>query len=72
MSIKITIFGYGFVGKAHENVLKHDHDITIVDPALDLTDPGDPDAVIIAVSTPQSKTGECYMQNVYDLSLIHI
>lgn len=67
MSIKITIFGYGFVGRAHENVLGSLHDITIVDPALDLTDPGNPDAVIIAVSTPQSKTGECYMQNVYDV-----
>ena len=67
MSIKITIFGYGFVGKAHENVLKHEHDITIVDPAYKLTNPGDPDAVIIAVSTPQSAHGgQCYMDNVYD------
>jgi len=67
MSIKITIFGHGFVGKAHENVLEDQHDITIVDPAFGLTDPGSPDAVIIAVATPQHPEGHCDIDNVRDV-----
>lgn len=67
MSTKITIVGYGFVGKAHENILKDKCDITIVDPALGLNDMGNPDAIIIAVATPRSETGECMMGNVYNI-----
>jgi hypothetical protein len=32
--MKITIAGYGFVGKAHAQVLKEYYDINIADPIL--------------------------------------
>lgn len=65
--MNITIFGYGFVGKAHEMVLKDKHEVTVVDPAFGWTDVGKPDAVIIAVSTPQSIDGSCDMKNVFSV-----
>ena len=65
--MKITIAGYGFVGQAHEAVLKDKHDIQIYDPRLGYTDFGEPDAVIVCVSTPQYKDGSCYMNNVYEV-----
>jgi len=65
--MKITIAGYGFVGQAHEALLKDNHDIQIYDPPLGYTDFGDPDAVIVCVSTPQYKDGSCYMNNVYEV-----
>jgi len=65
--MKITIAGYGFVGQAHEALLKDNHDIQIYDPRLGYTDFGEPDAVIVCVSTPQYKDGSCYMNNVYEV-----
>ena len=68
--MKITIAGYGFVGQAHEELLKDKHDITIVDPAFVEYNnfiPQDTEAVIICVSTPQYKDGSCYMNNVYEV-----
>jgi UDPglucose 6-dehydrogenase len=66
--LKITIVGYGFVGKAHLAVLKDNHDITIVDPAYnDNTIPKDTEAVIICVSTPPRPDGSCHMDNVYEV-----
>jgi UDPglucose 6-dehydrogenase len=66
--MKITIAGYGFVGKAHLAVLKDMHDITIVDPAYnDNTIPKDTDAVIVCVSTPQRPDGSCHMDNVFEV-----
>jgi UDPglucose 6-dehydrogenase len=68
--MKITIAGYGFVGKAHHELLKDKHDITIVDPAwpeYKKPIPQDTDAVIVCVSTPQYKDGSCYMNNVYEV-----
>ena len=65
--MKITIAGYGFVGQAHEAVLKDKHDIQIYDPRLGYTDFGKPDAVIVCVSTPQYKDGSCFMNNVYEV-----
>ena len=66
--MKITIAGYGFVGKAHEAVLKDKHEITIVDPAFnDNTIPQDTDAVIVCVSTPPNAGGGCKMDNVYEV-----
>jgi UDPglucose 6-dehydrogenase len=69
--MKITIFGYGFVGRAHEMALSvHKlHDITIVDPAHNKNKIGNPEAVIIAVSTPMSssKDGHCDMSNVFNV-----
>ena len=68
--MKITIAGYGFVGKAHQEVLKNKHDITIVDPAFPeykVAVPKDTEAVIICVSTPERPDGSCEMQNVYEV-----
>ena len=65
--MRITIFGYGFVGGAHEMALKVNglHEVTIVDPKFEAWDVGNPEAIIIAVSTPQGKYGMCDMTNVY-------
>lgn len=68
--MKLTIAGFGFVGKAHYELLKNKHDITIVDPAYldyDTTIPQDTDAVIVCVSTPARDTGSCEMTNVYEV-----
>lgn len=68
--MKLVIAGYGFVGKAHYELLKDNYDITIVDPAFpeyNQTIPQDADAVIICVATPQDEDGSCYMQNVFDV-----
>ena len=67
-ALKITIAGFGFVGKAHYELLKFNkHDIQIYDPHLGYTDFGDPDAVIVCVATPQRSNGSCEMANVYDV-----
>ena len=64
--MKIGIAGYGFVGKAHELVLKDYHDLIIYDPALGhYGDLRHADAIIICVSTPQGSHGGCHMDNVY-------
>ena len=64
--MKIGIAGYGFVGKAHELVLKDYHDLIIYDPALEhYGDLRHADAIIICVSTPQGSHGGCHMDNVY-------
>ena len=68
--MNITIAGYGFVGKAHREVLKDKHDITIVDPAwpeYNKPIPQDTDAVIVCVSTPRREDGSCHMDNVYEV-----
>ena len=63
--MKIGIAGYGFVGKAHENVLKDYHDIIISDPALGhYGDLRHADAIIVCVSTPRGSHGGCHMDNV--------
>lgn len=61
--MKLTIAGYGFVGKAHHELLKH-YDITIYDPAQGYTDFGTPEGVLVCVSTPQADDGTCDMSNV--------
>lgn len=67
-SMKITIAGYGFVGKAHLALLKDNHDIEIVDPAVNNNSISqDTDGVIICVSTPQGEDGSCCMDNVVDV-----
>lgn len=67
--MKINLYGYGFVGKAHYEILKQDHDINIVDPKYPEKEKKDfkPDAVIICVSTPQDNEGFCDMTNVCDV-----
>lgn len=66
--MKLTIAGYGFVGKAHLALLKDNHDIEIVDPAYnDNKISKDTDGVIICVSTPPRADGSCEMANVYEV-----
>ena len=63
--MKIGIAGYGFVGQAHEGVLKDYHDIIISDPAKKMYgDLRHADAIIICVSTPEGSHGGCHMDNV--------
>jgi len=66
--MKIGIAGYGFVGQAHELILKDYHDIIVSDP--DKGHYGDlrhADAVIVCVSTPPRADGSCEMKNVFDV-----
>ena len=66
--MKIMIAGYGFVGRAHYEVLKFKHDVVINDPALGYTNSyDDVDAVIVCVSTPPNAGGGCKMDNVYEV-----
>jgi UDPglucose 6-dehydrogenase len=68
--MNITIAGYGFVGKAHYELLKDKHNITIVDPGFEeynTSIPKDTEAVIVCVSTPPRKDGSCHMDNVFEV-----
>ena len=68
--MNITIAGYGFVGKAHYELLKDKHNITIVDPGFEeynTSIPEDTEAVIVCVSTPPRKDGSCHMDNVFEV-----
>ena len=65
--MKITIAGYGYVGRAHNELLKSKHKITIYDPFKGYNDIGEPDGVLIAVATPQRNDGSCHMDNVVDV-----
>jgi len=65
--MKITIAGYGFVGQAHYELIKDHYDVTIYDPAKGYLDFGNPDAVIVCVSTPSRNDGSCEMTNVFDV-----
>ena len=77
--MRITIAGYGHVGRAVEAYLKECGVTTkIVDPEYyrilgkDLTcglkiSDTNAEGVIICVSTPQAETGECDMSNVFDV-----
>jgi len=67
--MKIGIAGYGYVGQAHEHILKEHHDIIISDP--DKGHYGDlrhADAIIVCVSTPSKEmSGNCDVNNVCDV-----
>lgn len=66
--MKILIAGYGFVGRAHHQLLKDRHEIIIHDPALGYNaEMQQVDAVIVCVATPQREDGSCEMANVYDV-----
>ena len=66
--MRILIAGYGFVGRAHYEVLKFKHDVVINDPALGYTNSyDDVDAVIVCVSTPPRPDGSCHMDNVFEV-----
>ena len=63
--MKLTLVGYGFVGKAVHEVLKDHHDLKIVDPQYnDNVIDNDSDGYIICVPTPSTVTGACNMSIV--------
>tara|TARA_B100000085_G_scaffold254099_1_gene252983 strand:+ start:85 stop:840 length:756 start_codon:yes stop_codon:yes gene_type:complete len=60
--MKLTLIGYGFVGKAVYEVLKDYHDVKIVDPQYnDNTINDDSDGYVICVPTPTTLSGACDM-----------
>jgi UDPglucose 6-dehydrogenase len=65
----ILLAGYGYVGKAIHETFKDVVDIYVVDPKHNKNKMSDfnPEKVIIAVSTPEGKNGECDMTNVFDV-----
>jgi UDPglucose 6-dehydrogenase len=65
--MNITIAGYGFVGRAHEAVLKDKFAVNIYDPPMGYTDIVAPSGVIICVSTPPHVDGSCNVNNVADV-----
>ena len=66
--MKIGIAGYGFVGQAHELMLKANHEILISDPDKEHNASlKEADAIIICVSTPAGSNGNCKMDNVYSV-----
>ena len=65
--MKITIAGYGFVGKAHEVFLEAEHEVLVYDPPKGMNDFGTPEGVLICVATPQSEDGSCYMGHIYEV-----
>jgi|TARA_R110000868_G_scaffold393077_1_gene663991 UDPglucose 6-dehydrogenase len=67
--MKITIAGYGFVGKAHHALLKDDYkDIQIVDPKFNNELVSyNTEAVIICVATPANSDDTCNMQHVFEV-----
>lgn len=63
----IVIAGYGFVGKAHDEVLKKYFTTLIVDPKYNsnrVYDFPNADGVIISVATPKSEDGSCNIKAV--------
>ena len=65
----ILLAGYGYVGKAIHETFRDVVDMHVVDPKHNKNKVTDfnPDKVIIAVSTPEGKNGECDMTNVFDV-----
>lgn len=67
---KITVAGWGFVGKAVVHSLSKSVNYEIVDPQYrewDYPISKDTDGVIICVSTPPHKNGACNINNVHDV-----
>jgi UDPglucose 6-dehydrogenase len=63
--MKLTLIGYGFVGKAVHNVLQDYYNIKIVDPKYnDNVINDDSDGYIVCVPTPTSHVGSCDMSIV--------
>lgn len=68
--MKFIIAGYGFVGKAVANALKHKHDIVIHDPKYTdykIIDHLDADGIIICVPTPTTENGICDANIIADI-----
>ena len=65
---KLTLVGYGFVGKAMHHVLHKWHEIKIVDPQYTIQEiEDDSDGYIICVPTPSSHDGSCDFSIVEDV-----
>ena len=66
--MKIGIAGYGFVGQAHELILKEHVEILISDPDKGhYADLQHADAIIVCVSTPPRADGSCEVANVFNV-----
>ena len=67
--MNLVIAGYGFVGKAHESILKRHYDIEIVDPKINdkRVSDFDTDMLIICVATPQREDGACEMKHIFEV-----
>ena len=68
--MKITVAGYGYVGKALVNAFQDSVDIEIVDPAFrqhNFPIDTNTDAVIVCVSTPKNGDGSCNISNVHQV-----
>lgn len=67
--MKINLYGYGFVGKAHYSILNKNYQLNVIDPKYpDLEQKEfEPDCAIVCVSTPQSEDGACDMKNIFDV-----
>lgn len=67
--MNITIAGYGFVGKAHEMILRQIGHINIVDPKINDYRVYDyhTDALVLCVATPQREDGACEISHVCDV-----
>lgn len=64
--MKLTIAGYGFVGKAHEALLRNHFELEVVDPKHNSnTISTDTSAVVVCVATPERHDGACDMQHVF-------
>ena len=52
--MKITIVGYGFVGRAFQSILQPHYDVKVVDPKYNTNQiDDDSEAVVVCVSTPE-------------------
>jgi len=68
--MKIIIAGYGFVGKAVGEGIKHAHEIHIVDPKYTTAEIEHfpyADGIIICVGTPSNSTGDCDVNQIYQV-----
>tara|TARA_E500000178_G_C16957307_1_gene724303 strand:+ start:113 stop:871 length:759 start_codon:yes stop_codon:yes gene_type:complete len=67
--MKLTLIGYGFVGKAVFNSLKDSHELFIVDPAYNTNSITDEttQGYIVCVPTPMRKDGRCEVKHVFEV-----
>jgi nucleotide sugar dehydrogenase len=76
--MEIIIAGYGFVGKAVSEGIKHAHTTCIVDPKYTTAEIKHfpmADGIVICVGTPSDPTGDCDVSQIYsvlDDTPIHI
>ena len=65
--MKITIVGYGFVGRAFQSILQPHYDVKVVDPKYNTNQiDDDTEAVVVCVSTPEGLGGVCNMYAVHE------